>query len=457
MIRFSHILFSAVVLWAASLRASDITFATPPQDNDSETIFRKRITVSLWNLEHATGGVASSVSISNWPVTQPVTGTFWQATQPVSGTFWQATQPVSLAIAPTTPVTGTFWQATQPVSLATNTPDVTDRAARLLGHVTVDSIPTVAVTGSFWQATQPVSGTFWQATQPVSLATNAPDVTDRGARLLGHVTVDSAPTTAVTGAFWQATQPVSGTFWQATQPVSVASMPTTPVTGTFWQATQPVSLATNTPDVTDRAARLVGHVTVDSAPTTAVTGSFWQATQPVSGTFWQATQPVSAPTLTKGTQGANGLSTQDLKDAGRTFVTLNADGVAGVTSNTALTFSKNVGNTVTATQTSYTITSGKTFRVQNITLALRSAAAAIAFAKVYLRSNSAGATVAASNIIWSTEINTNSATSGTGAWTVVDFPDGFEIAGDGTKSIGLSHLDQATTNLVSATLVGYEY
>lgn len=55
----------------------------------------------------------------------PVSGTFWQATQPVSGTFWQATQPVS----------GTFFQATQPVSLATNTPDVTDRAARLLGIV----------------------------------------------------------------------------------------------------------------------------------------------------------------------------------------------------------------------------------------------------------------------------------------------------------------------------------
>lgn len=78
--------------------------------------------------------------------------------------------------------------ATQPVSIATNTPDVTDRAARLLGHVTVDN------------ASIPVTGTFWQSTQPVSLATNTPDVTDRAARLLGHVTVDSAPTTAVTAA-----------------------------------------------------------------------------------------------------------------------------------------------------------------------------------------------------------------------------------------------------------------
>jgi hypothetical protein len=64
--------------------------------------------------------------------------------------------------------------------------DISDRAARLLGHVTVDN-PSI-----------PVTGTFWQATQPVSLATNTPDVTDRAARLLGHVTVDNA-SLAVTG------------------------------------------------------------------------------------------------------------------------------------------------------------------------------------------------------------------------------------------------------------------
>jgi hypothetical protein len=215
--------------------------------------------------------------VTNFPATQPVsiaapvavTGTFWQATQPVSGTFWQTTQPVSGIIAATqsgawsvgittlgqqlaaasvpvvltaaqiaalTPlstiavsnfpasqaVTGTFWQATQPVSIAT--------------------MPSTPVTGVFWQTTQPVSGTiavsnfpvsqavtgtFWQTTQPVSIAT-LPALT-AGTAVIGHVIVDSAPTTAVTG-----------TFWQATQPVSIASMPSTPVTGVFWQATQPV-------------------------------------------------------------------------------------------------------------------------------------------------------------------------------------------------------------------------
>ncbi len=91
---------------------------------------------------------------------------------------------------------------TQPVS-GTVSINAIPAGTAVIGHVIVDTAPTTAVTGTFWQATQPVSGTFWQATQPVS-----------------------------------------GTFWQATQPVSIASMPSTPVTGTFWQATQPVSAAT---------------------------------------------------------------------------------------------------------------------------------------------------------------------------------------------------------------------
>lgn len=187
-------------------------------------------------------------------------------------------------------------------------------------------------------------------------------------------------------------------------------------------------------------------VTVTSAPTTAVTG-----------TFWQATQPVTAPTLTKGTQSANGFSVQNLTDAGRTYITLNADAVAGVIANTSVTVARNVGGTVTAGQTSYTVTNGKTFRIQSITLSLRSAAAAIAWLRVYLRSNNVGATIATSPIVWSQEINSNSAVLGTGATATITFPDGLEIPGDGTRSIGLSMIGQAITNIVSITLAGFEY
>jgi hypothetical protein len=67
--------------------------------------------------------------------------------------------------------------------------------------------------------------------------------------------------------------------------------------------TQPVSLATNTPDVTDRAARLLGHVTVDAAPTTAVTGPLTDAqlrasAVPVSGSVTSTTSRAGTGTAT---------------------------------------------------------------------------------------------------------------------------------------------------------------
>jgi hypothetical protein len=124
---------------------------------------------------------SGQIEVSNFPASQAVTGTFWQTTQPVSiAASVAVTGPLTDTQIRATPlpVSGTVsvgnFPATQPVSLATNTPDVTDRAARLLGHVTVDN------------ASLAVTGTFFQATQPVSLATNTPDVTDRAARLLGR-------------------------------------------------------------------------------------------------------------------------------------------------------------------------------------------------------------------------------------------------------------------------------
>lgn len=125
----------------------------------------------------------SAFSVSNFPALQPISSTQLPAALDGSGLFKIHEQGTALA-------------------------DVSDRAVRLMGHVTVDSVPTTAVTG-----------TFFQGTQPVSIATTVnTDPQDRAARLLGHVTVDTAPTT----------------------PVTIASMPTTPVTGTVTdQGTDP--------------------------------------------------------------------------------------------------------------------------------------------------------------------------------------------------------------------------
>lgn len=168
--------------------------------------------------------------------------------------------------------TGAFvgWDSSHPTTSSSGPVDVTDRAGRLLGHVAVDSLPAVggSVAVTNLPGTQPVSGAVTvsnlPATQPVSGSVSvanfpsAPDVSDRAARLLGHVAVDSLPSVAVSN--FPSTQPVSGT-------VAVGNFP----------ATQ---------DVADRSARLLGHVTVDAHPAIAgaVSVTNLPATQPVSGT-----------------------------------------------------------------------------------------------------------------------------------------------------------------------------
>jgi hypothetical protein len=163
-------------------------------------------------------------------------------------------------------------------------------------------------------------------------------------------------------------------------------------------------------------------------------------------------------TVVKGTQGARALTTQDIKDSGRSYLTLTATAAAGVTSETLFSLSENRAGTVTAAVTSYTITSGKTFRITAMTLSVRAGAAAVPFSRATLRSNTAGATVAGSAVVFQLpEVFGISATSGVGGQIAIDIPDGLEIVGNGTVSIGVSHLDQATTNVINFTLCGYEY
>jgi hypothetical protein len=166
--------------------------------------------------------------------------------------------------------------------------------------------------------------------------------------------------------------------------------------------------------------------------------------------------PVS--TVIKGTQGARAITTQDIKDSGRTYVTFTATAAAGVIAETLLSMAQNKQGVNTAGVTSYTITSGKTLRITSIAVSVRSAAAAIAFARVALRHNTAGATTSASPIAYLVpEVNTLNATLGSGGDIAIDIPDGLEFYGNGTQSIGISHLDQATTNILNVTISGYEY
>jgi len=429
----------------------------------------------------------TTISVNNFPVSQPVTGAFFQATQPVSGPATDvqmraAPIPVSGTVtvnvgltdaqlrAVPVPVSGTFFQATQPVS------------------------------GTFWQATQPVSGTFWQATQPVSavslplpsgaateatlglVATQATlalikaktdnlDValSTRAVTGITDAQIRATPlpvsgTVAVTGTFWQATQPVSGTFWQATQPVSGTFWPTTsaaPLSGrlsdgvAFYDAAKTGQLPTalvgarldcNSGAWLGSTAPTVGQKTMANAV-------------PVSIASDQATFPVTAtgPTLTKATQGATGFSVQDLKDAGRVLKTYTCTAIATVTSEALVTLTPYADIVAGGGATTFPVTSAKRLRIQSIMVTVRCTSTVTVGGIIRFRLL-AGTVLVGSPIhatLGCQGSNLATAVAGNSQSYLLTFPDGLELSG--TMQFGLTQLFSATTATIDVQIVAYEY
>lgn len=405
------------------------------------------VTGTFWP---ATQPVSGSVTVSNLPATQAVSGTVTANTGlaqpvtdaqlratalPVSGTFYQATQPVSIAAMPTTPVTGTFFQATQPVSgtVTANTglsQPLTDTQLRATALPVSLTFPTTQAVSMATAPTTPVTGTFWQSTQPVS-----GPLTDTQLRATSlPVTVTFPATQAISGTVgvnnFPATQAVSGT-------VAVSALPALPagsnaigtVTVGNFPATQPVSLATNTPTLA-------------------------QGTNSI-GTVQQAA-------LTKGTQGATGVTTQDLKDAGRTPVTYySLIPVLATATDTlqSLTGTKG-GATVAATATPAVVTTGKTLRIQRL-WATYIATATTGYGLVRLRYNPAGVAALTSPVLLTLAIGSSApVTANSAASEDAPVPDGLELASGAGLGISVQGFAAATPAAVGYVLVGvsgYEY
>jgi hypothetical protein len=175
-----------------------------------------------------------------------------------------------------------------------------------------------------------------------------------------------------------------------------------------------------------------------------------QIQDPTTGTQVAAVQP-------KGTQGTYLLCVQDAKDSGRSKVILTLTKAAAITSEALVTMTIKKGDAAPTTGTSYTVTSGKTFRIQSVFLGVTSNSAALVNAAIRVREGAAsgGAVAVGSDIIAELEAATSAATSGLGAQASVDFPDGMEITGG--QQIGISELASATTAVVTVVIVGFEY
>jgi len=174
---------------------------------------------------------------------------------------------------------------------------------------------------------------------------------------------------------------------------------------------------------------------------------------------------LTPPTLTKGTQGATGHSTQDLKDAGRVNImwTLNAF-VTTAVAETLMTITESRDGAATTTFTSKVVTNGKRIRITSIAWTVMSAGSAPAGAqreRLRIRFNSAGAVTTSSPL----QVVLSQTAAQTAKSTVtqnVQFPDGIEFLGDGTKQIGVTlespdWVTGTTTPVVDLTIFAFEY
>lgn len=306
----------------------------------------------------------------------------------------------------------------------------------LLKGILVKLLGTLAVSVNNFPASQPVSGsvavTNLPATQPVSGTVNVGNFPTPPSDQLVHGTVNVGNLPAV--------QPVNGTVavnnFPATQPVSgsvaVTNLPATqPVSGTVavsnLPATQPVS----------------GAVAVNNFP----------AVQPVSNTNLDvplSTRLKPSDTLAAVTSITNPIT--EKKDTGRQQLFLSWENVAGVTAESApvVFTSGSRGAVALPAATSYTVSAGKTLRIQAVTLMLGQNGSTACNYRVRLRQ--AAAVTNTSPVIFFAAAGGPSNTCSAFA---VPIPDGLDIPSG--QQIALTHIDTATGGVFSVSLVGFEY
>ena len=177
-----------------------------------------------------------------------------------------------------------------------------------------------------------------------------------------------------------------------------------------------------------------------------------------------ATFAVTQATITKGTQGANGVTTQDLKDAGRNVSNLFTASNIALTASDALVSLTGYksGAAVTATTTPAVVTSGKTLRVQSLVISYIATSTTLGSVQVTLRANTGGVVAIGSPAVssWVVGVVVAAEVAGQVVTVEVPIPDGLEFAagtGIGLSVIGYVGTTATAVGSIRATLLGYEY
>lgn len=422
----------------------------------------------------------------------PVTGTFWQVTQPVSMTSLPALAAGSALIGkvgidqttpgttnavqiigsmPSTPVTGTFWQSTQPVSLTTLPALVAGSA--IIGKVGIDqTTPGTTNAVQFTNSTLAVTGTFWQSTQPVSISGNqavnlaqiAGVTTATGTGVMGtgvqRVVIasdnDALTVKQATAANLNATVVGTGTF--VTQ--STLAAETTKVIGVVRNSDGAGNLLTS--NSTTYTAKFGLDVNMLGTLGTAFSTAGKVDVKAADGDVFvrQATPAnlqatVTPIAITKGTQGATGFTTQDLKDSGRVYVNFaGVNPVTGVTTEALITLTPYRDLVAGSTATTFAVTSGKRLRLQQLVVTWRNNTAIAGGVTIRLRML-AGTVLVGSPVHATLNASTSLATIGSGQTAILDLPDGLELSG--TMQLGLTQICVGAVVGFDVNLIGFEY
>ena len=170
---------------------------------------------------------------------------------------------------------------------------------------------------------------------------------------------------------------------------------------------------------------------------------------------------VQQAAITKSTQGATGVTTQDLKDAGRVNVAMTSYQAAGIITTEALfaanAFSISRDGAAATTGQQQAVTAGKRLRIQSIVVCVKNTAAAAGTSKLALRYNAAGGAITnTSPILCILDLGSNATVANAYVGpTERSLPDGVELIAGST--FGFTNLCGAVTMLHTITVNGYEY
>lgn len=351
-------------------------------------------------------------------------------------------------------VSGPFFPATQPVSLATNTPDVTDRAARLLGIVSVRNLTIASQASSFGAGASGATTGF-----DVSSAAN-----------VTFIIKNSTPATPWTGTpvftFEQSDDNVSWGLLSVVRndtglAASTHTLPANTANNEYLfdsaiENNSFVRLRVITGSVANGITIIVQPGSLPFSP--SVTSILNPETTKVIGTV-----NIAAVTATaKGTQGASFLPTQDAKDAGRNqvhYYTVIPVLTSATDTLQTLTGTKG-GATVVATATPAVVTTAKILRITRVS-ATYIATAASGYGIVRLRFNTAGVAAITSPIAATLVVGSGAPTTANSTASVeASIAEGWEFAaatGIGISVQGFAAVTATAVGYVLVSVTGYEY